>query len=154
MSNKISLKEKLESLKLAISWTYKSSKPLTILIFAVTIFGGLLTIIEPYIFKIIIDGVVGENGFSIAGKVGIGLLGVLIVYASSRIIQSILLDVQSIIKRVHAQKLDKHVSYVLMDKISSLDAVYFEDPEYYNTLTKSNQNFWRINEFFWQFTFW
>lgn len=153
MSNKISLKEKLKSLKLAISWTYKSSKPLTILIFIVTIFGGLLTIIEPYIFKIIIDGVVGENGFSIAGKVGIGLLGVLIVYASSRIIQSILWDVQSIIKRVHAQKLDKHVSYVLMDKISSLDAVYFEDPEYYNTLTKSNQNFWRINEFFWQFTF-
>ncbi|MEK6892993.1 MAG: ABC transporter ATP-binding protein [Nanoarchaeota archaeon] len=153
MSNKISLKEKLESLKLAISWTYKSSKSLTILIFIITIFGGLLTIIEPYIFKIIIDGVVGEEGFSIAGKVGIGLLGVLIVYASSKIIQSILWDVQTIIKRVHAQKLDKHVSYVLMDKISSLDTVYFEDPEYYNTLTKSNQNFWRINEFFWQFTF-
>lgn len=153
MNNQISLKEKLESLKLAISWTYKSSKPLTILSFAVTIFGGLLTIIEPYIFKIIIDGVVGKNGFSIAGKVGIGVVGVLIIYASSRIIQSILWDVQSIIKRVHVQKLDKHVSYVLMDKISSLDAVYFEDPEYYNTLTKSNQNFWRINEFFWQFTF-
>ena len=153
MSTKISLKEKLESLKLAISWTYKSSKPLTILIFAITIVGGLLTIIEPYIFKIIIDGVTSGNGFSIAGKVGIGLFGVLIVYASSRIIQSILWDVQSIIKQVHAQKLDKYVSYVLMDKISSLDAVYFEDPEYYNTLTKSNQNFWRINDFFWQFTF-
>ncbi|MDI3544076.1 MAG: ATP-binding cassette, subfamily bacterial [Candidatus Woesearchaeota archaeon] len=153
MSDKLTFKERLESLKLAISWTYKSSKPLTILIFAVTIFSGLLTIIEPYIFKIIIDGVTSGSGFSIGEKIGLGLFGVLVIYAVARIIQSILWDVQSIIQRVHSQKLDKYVSSVLMDKISSLDAVYFEDPEYYNTLTKSNQNYWRINEFFLQFIF-
>lgn len=113
----------------------------------------MLTIIEPYIFKIIIDKVVSKNGFSVVEGIGIGLLGVLIVYASSRIIQPILWDVRYIIKRAHSQKLDKYASYVLMDKISSLDAVYFEDPEYYNTLTKANQNFWRINDFFWESTF-
>lgn len=153
MSDKVPLKERFESLKLAIGWTYKSSKPLTVLIFFVTIFAGLLTIIEPYIFKVIIDAIVGDKDFSIGGKIGVGMFGILAFYAASRIIQSILWDIQSIIKRVHSQKLDKYVSYVLMNKISSLDAVYFEDPEYYNTLSKSNKNFWRINEFFWQFTF-
>ena len=60
---------------------------------------------------------------------------------------------QTTIKRVHAQMLDKHVSSKLMEKISSLDAIYFEDPEYYNTLSKANKNFWKITDFFWILAF-
>ncbi|MBI5804021.1 ABC transporter ATP-binding protein [Candidatus Pacearchaeota archaeon] len=150
--NKISFKERLEALKLAIKWTYQSSKGFTILIFFVTIFGGLLTIIEPYVFKIIIDRIVSGADFQPAQKFGIGIIGILVVYGIARVLQSFMWDIQTIIKQVHSQKLDRHVAKVLMNKVSSLDAVYFEDPEYYNTLTKANQNFWRVNEFFWQFT--
>ena len=81
------------------------------------------------------------------------MIGVLVIYGVARVLQSILWDVQVIIKKVHAQKLERHVANVLMNKISSLDAVYFEDPEYYNTLTKANHSLWRVNDFFWQFTF-
>lgn len=149
---KAGLKERFEALKLAIRWTYQSSKALTILIFFVTIFGGLLTIIEPYIFKIIIDKIVSGTEFPLVQKLGIGIMGILVIYGVARILQSIMWDIQSIIKKVHSQKLDRHVAKILMNKVSSLDAVYFEDPEYYNTLTKANQNLWRVNEFFWQFT--
>ena len=146
-------RERYNSLKLALRWTYESSKTLAILIFFVTILGGLITIIEPYVFKIIIDKIVSGTDSSLTIKLGIGLIGVLVIYGFARVLQSILWDVQMIIKRVHAQKIDRHVAKILMNKVSSLDAVYFEDPEYYNTLTKANQNMWRVNEFFWQFTF-
>jgi len=50
-----SFKEKLAGLKLAVKWTYQSSKFLTISILIITILGGLITIVEPYLFKLIID---------------------------------------------------------------------------------------------------
>ncbi len=148
----VGFKERFEALKLAIRWTYQSSKSFTILILFVTIFGGLLTIIEPYIFKIIIDKIVSGTDLPLVQKLGIGIMGILIIYGVARILQSIMWDIQLIIKKIHSQKLDRHVAKILMNKVSSLDAVYFEDPEYYNTLTKANQNLWRVNEFFWQFT--
>lgn len=150
---KASFKERLATLKLALSWTYRSSPSLTITIFIITIIAGLLVIIEPYLFKIIIDKVVSGQEFSLAAKLGMGIIGILVVYGVANVLQSVMWDVQSTIKKVHSQRLDKYVATILMEKVSSLDAVYFESPEYYNTLMKANQNFWRINEFFWQFTF-
>ncbi len=149
---KISFKERLEALKLAIRWTFQSSKSFTILIFFVIVFSGLLTIIEPYVFKIIIDKIVSGTDFILVQKLGIGIVGILIIYGVARVLQSIMWDIQSIIKKVHSQRLDRQVAKALMNKVSSLDAVYFEDPEYYNTLTKASQSLWRVNEFFWQFT--
>ncbi len=153
MENQNTFKERLEALKLAIKWTYKSSKLLTIIIFAVTILGGLLALVEPYVFRVIIDFLVGESELSLAAKFGIGLAGILAVYGVARILQSIMWDSQTIIKKIHSQKLDKYVAEETMNKVSSLDTVYFEDPEYYNTLQKANENLWRVNEFFWQFSF-
>ncbi len=150
---KVSLRERWEALKLAIKWTYRSSKFLTFIVFFVTILGGLIVIIEPYVFKLIIDYITESSKLNLASKLGLGVTGVLIIYGIARIVQSILWDIQTIIKRIHSQKLDRYVAKEMMNKVSSLDEVYFEDPNYYNTLTKANSNMWRINEFFWQFTF-
>lgn len=151
--NKPSLKERLEALKLALKWTYKSSKFLTITTFSVIILAGLLTIIEPYIFKIIIDRLVGETELGLTAKLGLGITGILVIYGLARIIQGIMWDVQIVIRKIHSQKLDNYIAKIMMDKVSSLDAVYFEDPDYYNTLQKANYNLFRVNEFFWQFSF-
>src|SRR3989344_2523059 len=40
-----------------------------------------------------------------------------------------------------------------MKHISSLDLVYFEDPNYYNTLSRATSNMWRVIEVFWSITF-
>ncbi len=146
-------KERIASLKLAISWTYHSSKPLTYTIFAIAILGGLLTLVEPWIFKLIIDKITVGITLSDSQKLGFGIVGILVLYGAAKITQNMLWDIQTLIKRVHSQKLDKYTSTLMMNKISSLDARYFEDPAYYNTLTKATQNLWRVNEFFWQFTF-
>lgn len=149
----LSFKQRFNALKLAVKWTYRSSKVLTLTILLVTVFGGLLTIIEPYVFKIIIDSLISGKEVSFVFNLGIGLLGVLLVYGVARIIEGMMWDVQTIIKKVHSQKLDKYTARQIMDKVSSLDVVYFENPQYYNTLQKASQNLWRINDFFWQFSF-
>ncbi len=146
-------KEKIQAVKLVISWTYYSSKALTLTVFAVTLLGGLLAIVEPYLFKLVIDYLTSTPTLTPVEKTLGGVIGILIIYGLARIVLSLIWEVQTLIKKVHSQKLDKYVSNMMMEKISSLDATYFEDPAYYNTLTKANQSFWRINEFFWQFTF-
>ena len=146
-------KEKIQAVKLVISWTYYSSKALTLTVFAVTLLGGLLAIVEPYLFKLVIDYLTSTPTLTPVEKTLGGVIGILIIYGLARIVLSLIWEVQTLIKKVHSQKLDKYVSNMMMEKISSLDATYFEDPAYYNTLTKANQSFWRINEFFWKFTF-
>ena len=150
---KESYRERLRALALAVRWTYRSSKALTFVAFISILVGGLLTIVEPYIFKLIIDKIVGSGDYNLAEKFGIGLVGILVIYGIARILQGFFWDVQIIFKRIHSQKLDKYAAQAMMNKVSSLDAVYFENPEYYNTLQKANQSLWRVNEFFWQFTF-
>ena len=75
------------------------------------------------------------------------------LYGLAHITQSIFWDIQTVIKRIHSQLLDKTITKFLMEKISSLDAVYFEKPEYHTTLSKASDSIWRVNEFFWQVTF-
>ncbi|MBU2638149.1 MAG: ABC transporter ATP-binding protein/permease [Nanoarchaeota archaeon] len=149
---KVTLQERIAALKLAVKWTYNSSKPLTVVVFLITVLAGLLTVVEPYVFRIIIDRIVSGAEFSFVEKMGIGIAGILVIYAVAKILQNLFWDMQMIIKRIHAQRLDKYATRAMMEKVSSLDAVYFENPEYYNTLTKANQHLWRVTEFFWQFT--
>ena len=147
------LKEKLEGLKLAVKWTYKSSKFLTISILIITILGGLITIVEPYIFKLIIDYLTGQDELSTKLALSIGIIGILVIYGVARIFQNIFWDINNMIRRVHSLRIEREAMYSLMENISSLDLVYFEDSEFYNTLSRATSNLWRILEVFWQFTF-
>ena len=145
--------ERKEALKLSLQWTYRASPLLTGIIFFVIVFGGLLVILEPYLFQIIIDSLTQSSDLGTAEALAYSLIGVLVVYGVAKTIQSVLWDVQALIKHMHGKRIDKIVTEDMMKKVSSLDAVYFEDPQYYNTLMKSNENNWRVNNFFWEFTF-
>lgn len=144
--------KKFDALKLAISWAYKSSKFLAVAIILVSIFGGLLTIIEPYVFKLLIDFLVG-NEIPKGLGIGLGIAFILIVYGTARILQNLFWDVSNLIKKAHTLRIERYAVHSLMKNISSLDLAYFEDPEYYNTLTRANESLWRVMEVFWQFTF-
>ena len=136
--DKITFKEKMSAISLCISYTWKSSKLLTIAIFFITIIGGLLTIVTPYIFKLIIDYVAGEGSLAIGEKIVFGLTGILIVYAITRILQSIFWDVQGVIKKSHSQKIDKVIVKDMMLKISDLDTVYL----FHRTISQCSCNNW------------
>lgn len=145
-------RKKIEGLKLAIKWTYQSSKFLTILILVITVLGGLITIVEPYLFKLIINHLV-EEGAAIPFVLAIGIVGILIMYGVARIFQNIFWDISNMIRRIHSLRIERRAMHSLMENISSLDLIYFEDPKYYNTLSQATSNLWRILEVFWQFTF-
>ena len=131
--DKLSWKEKLDALKFAVVSTYKASPLLAFVILAVTLVGGLMGIVEPFIFKIILDKLVSGKELTVITKLGIGIGGMFMLYGLARITQSIFWDIQTVIKRIHSQLLDKTIARFLMNKVSSLDAVYFEKPEY-NTI--------------------
>lgn len=144
-------KKRFQAFKLALNWTYKASKPLTILIILISVFGGLLSIIEPYIFKLVIDSLTID--LSDEAKLGFGLLGIFVLYGLVRILKDIFWDVANLIKRAHAYRNEENTHYNIMKHISSLDLVYFEDPNYYNTLSRATSNMWRVIEVFWSITF-
>lgn len=147
------MKAKLEGLKLSVYWTYHSSKFLTVSVVIITIVGGLISIVEPYIFKLIIDYIAGEQSVSTEMALALGVIGILVVYGVARIFQNIFWDVTNLIRKVHAIRIEREAMHSLMKNISSLDLVYFEDPKYYDTLSKASNNLWRILEVFWQITF-
>lgn len=146
-------REKFKALKQSVKWTYESSKFLTISILVVAILGGLITVVEPYIFKQVIDYLTSQKELSTGISLAVGLIGILVVYGVARIFQNIFWDINNVIRRVHSLRIEKQVMYSLMENISSLDLVYFEDPQYYNTLSRATSNLWRILEIFWSFTF-
>ncbi|HSU72245.1 MAG TPA: ABC transporter ATP-binding protein [Candidatus Binatia bacterium] len=145
-------RDKFESLKLAVRWTYYSSKPLTIAIFFISIFGGLLTILEPYLFKLLLDSVVGSQ-LSATQQIGLAVVGVLVIYGFARFMQNVFWDISSVLRRMHSYRIERYSMHELMRKISSLDLGYFEDSEYHNTLSRATGNQWRLVELFWQVTF-
>lgn len=145
--------KKLTALKLAIVWAYQSSHLLFSLGFIVAVIWGLIAIIEPYIFKLIIDHLTQSAELTLAEKLGLSLVGILIVYGTARVLQEIFWDINSLIRRLQNTRIERQVMHQLMKHISSLDLEYFEDPAYYNTLSRATSSLWRITEYFWQYNF-
>lgn len=139
--------EKLEALKLALKWTYQASPFLTVVDLCFVALGGLLAIAEPYAFKLVIDYVTKQQ------SIMLGIVGILSLYGVARLLQNLFWDLTNLIRRVHNLHIERYVIHTLMAKISSLDMIYFETAEYYNTVDRATGNLWRILELFWVVTF-
>ncbi len=144
-------KEKLSALKIAVQWTYESSQALTLIILCVSVLGGLLTFLEPYVFKLLIDAITQDAEQET--RVGLGIVGVLVLYGVARITQGLFWDINNLIRRVHSLRMERHALCALIQKITSLDLAYFEGPSYYDTLSRATANLWRVIEVFWVVTF-
>jgi ATP-binding cassette, subfamily B, bacterial len=144
---------KRKALWQAIVWTYRSSRFLAVAIVLASVFGGLLAIAEPYVFKLVIDFLAQGTSLSPGLSIGISLIGILALLGATRILQGIFWDINNMIRRVQSLRIERYMTHAMMKRVSSLDVVYFEDPKFYNTLTRAQQNMWRIIEGFWQMTF-
>ncbi len=144
-------KQKLESIKLALKYTYQASPLLSSTIFLVSIFGGVIGLATPYFFKLIIDHVLTNQSES--AKLSLTVLLLLGSYGFVRVVQGAFWNATSVLRRMHLLRMEKYANYVLMQKISSLDVIYFEDPEYYNTLSRASTNLFRLNEIFFTLSF-
>jgi len=141
-------KNKVKALSLAVSWTYKSSRTLTFILFLSSILAGFLTILEPYVLKLLLDFLIHKET-----QFGLGLLSILLLYGGLSVARDLFYDIMNTVKSVHGLNIESYAMHELMNKVSSLDLIYFEDPDYYNTLTRSNSALIRLADFFWQFSF-
>lgn len=74
------LHEKMQAVKLMAQWSWQTSPSFTIVILIITTLAGLIGIIEPYIFKLLIDRLVGDA--SIAEGVMIAAGGITLAFAT------------------------------------------------------------------------
>ncbi len=141
--------KRLEVFKICFRWTYEASPFLALIGISFSILNGLITVVEPYLFKILIDRITANSEVSAATVIGVGLVGILAMYGVARWLQNMFWDLNNMIRRSHALRIESYAMHKLMEKVSSLDMMYFEKAEYYNTLTKATQNFWRLLDVFW-----
>ena len=147
----LSFKERWEAVRLAVSWTYHSSKRLTMAILGITVILGLFTLVGPYFFKLLIDKL--SLGGDIAVQMMTAIFGLVLINGAAIMFEVIMWEVQFTLKRLHSQKMEIYATRKMMDKISSLDMSYFENAEYYNTLTRAERGLGMVNDVFWQATF-
>ena len=150
---KVSLRKRWEAAKLAFWWTYRASPKLAIISLVLSMVGGLFPIVSPYVFKLIIDSLTSPGRMSLATTFGIGIGGMMIIYAVISIVEGIFFEILSMVKRSHGYRIEKYSWEILADKISHLDLVYFENPKYYDKLDKVNSAANRLDAIFWGITF-
>lgn len=149
------LLERWKAAKLAFSWTYHASKILSFLVIFLSVLAGLLPVLIAYTYKLILDNLAGQSNLEkVYSGLAIGILGLIIIYGTLQVIESLFDNTIGMIKRAHFVRLERHAVSQLMDKVSSLDLEYFEDPKYFDTLYKSNSNIGRITDLFFGMLYW
>lgn len=137
-TKKVSYKERIKTLKLVLKWSYKSSPSIFISIIILAILGGLIIVVIPYIYKILIDYLTNLN-LQVTTTITTSIIFIIFVYLVA-LFGSYLFDETNYLLRIKiALRIEKYASRKLMEKTTSLDLEHFEDSEFYDNLYKANQ---------------
>jgi ATP-binding cassette subfamily B protein len=146
-----SLRQRLRALWLAMKWCWQAAPVLITISMVLSLATGLLALAGPYLFKLLLDTLVGPDGKPTQVAAGT-MLGLLAVIGTLRMLQGLSGDAVNAIKRVAAHRIDRKVRHDIMAKITSLDVSYSEQPQYHETLQRTANGMWRIPESFYQAT--
>ncbi len=121
----------------ALNLVWTTSRPLTVTLAVLTLFGGILPAVIAYIGKLIVDGVVAATQVSnpdtnaILLLVGLEALVVIGVAATQRGISAS----QSLLRALLGQR----VNVMILEKAMTLELSHFEDSEFYDKLTQARR---------------
>ncbi|MFH0905884.1 MAG: ABC transporter transmembrane domain-containing protein, partial [archaeon] len=146
-NEKILFKDKVQAIFLAIKWSYRSSKILFISQIILAIVSGLLLIIEPFTYKILLDNLTSLD-IATNQKIGITIVLIIVAYTVLRFLNSILNELTFLLQVAHNYRLNRDVSHELMDKVATLDLSYFDDATFHDDLSKANRSMWRVPDVF------
>jgi len=144
---KLSFKERFKSMKLSLKWIFKASPKITTIIFILSIIGGILVIVTPYIYKILIDYLTTLD-ITTTTTISFTIITILIVYVLTVWLRNYISELALLLRTTANFRIEKYVSSKLMKKISSLDLEHFEDSEFYNSLYKANQSLPQITSIY------
>lgn len=138
-TKKVSYKERLKTLKLILKWTYKSSPSIFIGVVILSVVSGLLVVVTPYIYKILIDYLTTLD-LSTTIKISATLIFLTFLYLFTVFGTYFFNEINYLLRIKMALRIEKYASRRLMEKTTSLDLEYFEDSEFYDSLYKANQS--------------
>ena len=124
--------------KEALSLVWTTDKRLTFILFALTIFAGVIPGAIAYIGKLIVDAVVLASQTELAADRSmvlkwIGLEAVLIVLMAAA--QRALMVSQSLLRALLGQR----VNVMILEKAQTLELSHFEDSEFYDKMTRARR---------------
>jgi ABC-type bacteriocin/lantibiotic exporter with double-glycine peptidase domain len=111
--------ERIAAIKLSLGWIFNSSKKYSMILILIVLLGSILTILQPYLFQIIIDEINGKGDLTLFGKISLGLTAVLIVYLIVRELRNILEEINNAVYQLMTEKLEPYISISMMNKVSS-----------------------------------
>jgi len=122
----------------AVQLVWTTSRPLTVTLAALTLVAGVMPAAAAYIGKLIVDAVVGaaQSGFEAGGRQALAYVAleaaVVAILAGA---QRGILVCQSLLRALLGQR----VNELILEKALTLDLAHFEDPEFYDKLTRARR---------------
>jgi ATP-binding cassette, subfamily B, bacterial len=125
------LKESLDHVRMTLGLVWTSSAPMTVALAAMTLAGGVVPLGVAYAGKRIVDAVVAHSRDTTVRWVAVELaLGV-----SLALVQRGLALVRSLL----GARLGIDINVTILEKALKLDLRFFEDPEFYDKLTRARR---------------
>jgi ATP-binding cassette, subfamily B, bacterial len=144
-TKKLSYKERLKTLKLILKWSYKSSPTIFIWIIILSIISGLIVVVTPYIYKILIDYLTSLN-LEITTKITTTIILIIFLYLLTILGSYIFNEINYLLRIKMNLRIDRFASKQLMKKTTTLDLEHFEDSEFYDNLYRANLAIPKIQE--------
>jgi ATP-binding cassette subfamily B protein len=125
------LRESLRHTRMTLALVWRSSPPQTVALGVLTLVGGLVPLGVAYAGKRIVDAVVSRNG----GATLRWVLGELALVVAMALVQRGL----GLVRNVLGARLGVDINVSILEKALGLDLRFFEDPDFYDKLTRARR---------------
>ncbi|MCL4503937.1 MAG: ABC transporter ATP-binding protein/permease [Deltaproteobacteria bacterium] len=142
MNPALTIKEKIRHslhLERALRLVWQSAPGWTIANFGLILIQGLLPLVSLYLMKLIVDAVTG--GLAAQGKPEAlqRVLLLVVIAAAAALFAAACRSLAEMVKEAQTQVITDHVADVIHGKSVAVDLEYYEDPRYYDTLHRAQQ---------------
>ena len=136
------IKEKIRHslhLERALRLVWQSAPGWTAANFGLILIQGLLPLVSLYLMKLIVDAVTA--GLAGAGKTEAlkKVILLIVIAAAVALFAACCRSLTEIVKEAQTQVVTDHVADVIHGKSVAVDLAYYEDPKYYDTLHRAQQ---------------
>lgn len=119
----------------ALRFVWVSSKKWTILLLVTQLFQAFLPLLSLYLIKLIVDTLTEYQGNSPFSSV----LQYVIAFGGIQLVLAIIQNYQQLISETQQQLVTDYMSTIIIDKATSIDLSYYENPKYHDTFHRAQQ---------------
>ncbi len=137
------LQKKLQLLP-ALKFVWASSASWTILRFVLVLFQGILPLVLLYLLKLVIDQIAAALAIATPGdpfptEAFQTVLLFLFAFGGISLLSNAVSVISEIVNTAQTQKVTDFMQNILLEKSMAADLEYYENPEYYDTLQRAQQ---------------